>query len=407
MTGAIVAALALLGMLLRPFRWNEAWWPVGGALVLVLTGLVPWRDASAALGRGADVFLFLIGMMALAEFAREEGVFAWIASHAVRLAGRSRARLLLLVYGAGVVTTAFLSNDATIVVLTPAVIAAVARTDARPQAYVFACALVANAASFVLPIANPSNLLFFADGMPPLGAWFASFGLASLAAVVLTYAALALIFRRDVAPPLIVDDGLAPAPRALASALLIVSALALVATSSLSGPLGTVTFAFGVVAALVAATRRRDAPLAIVRGIAWPVVALTAGLFVVVEALDAVGVAAAPRELFTWAAHQTAPLAKVTVATATGLVSNVVTNLPVALDAGKYVGHAHPPAALNAAALVGVNAGPNLTVNGSLATLLWLAILRRHDIPISPWRFAAVGLIATPAALIAAALLAR
>jgi hypothetical protein len=47
---------------------------------------------------------------------------------------------------------------------------------AAPDAFVFACALVANAASFALPIANPSNLLFFADKMPTLGAWFASFG---------------------------------------------------------------------------------------------------------------------------------------------------------------------------------------------------------------------------------------
>jgi arsenical pump membrane protein len=407
MLAAAVAALALLGMLLRPFKRNEAWWPVGGAVVLVATGLVPWRDAAAALGRGVDVFLFLIGMMALAEFARGEGVFAWIASHAVRTAGRSRMRLLLLVYGAGVVTTAFLSNDATIVVLTPAVIEAIGRTDARPHAYVFACALVANAASFVLPIANPSNLLFFADRMPPLGAWFGAFGLAAIASIVLTYAALALLFRREVAPPLAVDDGLAPSPRAVASALLVVSAIALVITSSLSGPLGQVTFAFGVAAALAAATRDRGAPLAILRGIAWPVVALTAGLFVVVEALDVAGVAAAPRELFGWAAHQAAPIGNAVVALAAALTSNVVTNLPVALDLGKYAGHAHPPAALTAAALVGVNVGPNLTVNGSLATLLWLAILRRHDITISSWRFAAAGALATPAALLAAALLAR
>jgi arsenical pump membrane protein len=65
------------------------------------------------------------------------------------------------------------------------------------------------------------------------------------------------------------------------------------------------------------------------------------------------------------------------------------------------------PAALSAAALIGVNVGPNLTVNGSLATLLWLAVLRRAGVSITPLRFAAVGLVATPPALIAAALLAR
>ncbi len=394
-------------MLFRPFRVNEAWWACGGALALVAVRALSPHAAAAALGRGLDVYLFLIGMMALAEFARAEGVFDWIATRAVHAARGSRARLLLLVYGAGVATTAFLSNDATIVVLTPAVLAAMKRTDARPHAYVFACALVANAASFVLPISNPSNLLFFADGMPPLGAWLASFALASVASIALTYAVLLLVFRRDVAPALVLHDGHARMPRPLASGVLAVSAVVLVVTSSRSGPLGQVTFACGAVAALLAATRERRAPLRIVRGIAWPVVALTAALFVLVEALDAAGAAALPRALFAWAAHHAAPVAQVGVALASALASNLVNNLPVGLDLGKYVGAVHPPAALSAAALVGVNVGPNLTANGSLATLLWLAILRREGVAIGALRFALVGCIVTPLALIAAALLAR
>ncbi|MDQ6943148.1 MAG: SLC13 family permease [Candidatus Eremiobacteraeota bacterium] len=386
---------------------NEAWWAAAGALGLVVTRAVSPHDAAAALGRGLHVYLFLIGMMALAGFARAEGVFDWIAARAVHAARGSRSRLLLLVYGAGVVTTAFLSNDATIVVLTPAVLGAIARTDARPHAYVFACALVANAASFVLPIANPSNLLFFADRVPPLHLWLASFALASGAAIALTYAALVVMFRRDVAAPLLVRESRAPTPRPLAFVVLAISAVVLVATSSLDGPLGRVTFACGLAAVLLSATRARREPLRIVRGIAWPVVALTAALFVLVEALDAAGAAMLPRALFAWAAHQAAPVAQAGVALAAALASNLVNNLPVGLDLGKYVGAMHPPAALSAAALVGVNVGPNLTANGSLATLLWLAILRREGVAIGPLRFAAVGLVAAPLALIAAALLAR
>lgn len=394
-------------MLLRPLRINEAWWAAGGAVFLVLTRALSPHDALGALGRGVDVYLFLIGMMALAEFAREEGVFDWIASHAVLAARGSRSRLLLLVYGAGIVTTAFLSNDATIVVLTPAVLVALKRTDAGPEPYVFACALVANAASFVLPIANPSNLLFFADGMPPLLDWLSSFALASIASIALTYAALALVFRRDVAGALRVDDGATAAPRPAASVTLVAAALALVATAARSGPLGATTLAFGVLAAIVAATRDLRAPLAMTRGIAWPVIVLTAALFVLVEALDNAGAAALPRALFAWAAHVATPLAQIGIAGAAALASNVVNNLPVGLDLGKYVGRAHPPASFSAAALVGVNVGPNFTANGSLATILWLAILRRAGIAVSPLRFAAVGIVATPAALLAAALLAR
>ena len=291
--------------------------------------------------------------------------------------------------------------------LTPAVLAVLQRSDAAPDAFVFACALVANAASFVLPIANPSNLLFFADKMPTLGAWFTAFGPASLASVGLTYAALVLIFRRDLAPPLVTAVVCAEAPRPLAAAVLIGSALALIATSSLDGPLGAAAFALGALATLLAATRDQHAAFAIVRGIDWPVVALTAGLFVLVEALDLGGAAALPRGLFAWAAHQSAPIAQTGTAIAAALASNLVNNLPVGLDLGKYAGAAHPPSALSTAALVGVNVGPNLTVNGSLATILWLSALRRAGVSITPPRFAAVGLVVTPPALIAAALLAR
>ena len=132
----------------------------------------------------------------------------------------------------------------------------------------------------------------------------------------------------------------------------------LVVTSSLNGPLGQMIFALGVLAAVVSATRDRRAPLTIVRGIAWPVVVLTAGLFVLVEALDVAGAGSLPKALFAWASHQAAPIAHIGIAVASALASNVVNNLPVSLDLGKYVGIAHPPAALSAAALVGVNVGP-------------------------------------------------
>ncbi|HTW82943.1 MAG TPA: SLC13 family permease [Candidatus Sulfotelmatobacter sp.] len=402
-----VAAVALLGVLVRPWHTYPAWWAAGGALALVLVRALTPAQAGAAVARGLDVYLFLIGMMALAEFARVEGVFGWIAAAAVHAAHGSHARLFALVYATGVMTTAFLSNDATIVVLTPAVVVALADTDASPLPYAFACALVANAASTLLPIANPSNLLFFAQRMPPLTTWFASFGWASLAAIVATYLVLIVLFRRELSAPLHVVRRDAARPRTIALAMLVLAAAALVATASRAGALGPVTFALGAIAALIASTRRRDAPLHIARGIAWPIVVLTAGLFVIVQALDLAGVATLPQAVFAWAAHLAPPLARLAIAGAAAGASNVVNNLPVGLEVGRFVAHAHPPTPLASAALLGVNVGPNFSINGSLATVLWLAIMQRANIDVSALRFAAVGALATPLALGTAALLAR
>src|SRR5206468_9134658 len=68
----IVAATA--GVIIRPFRLPEAIWAVIGAGALVLLGLLPWRDALTGIEKGVDVYLFLIGMMLIAELARLEGL---------------------------------------------------------------------------------------------------------------------------------------------------------------------------------------------------------------------------------------------------------------------------------------------------------------------------------------------
>src|SRR5262249_30389732 len=120
-----IAAVATAGVIIRPFNWPEAVWAVTGAVLLMLSGLLSPRDALAGVASGGDVYLFLIGMMLLAEIARYQGLFDWLAVHATIWAQGSARRLFLLIYGVGAVVTIFLSNDATAVVLTPAVAAAV------------------------------------------------------------------------------------------------------------------------------------------------------------------------------------------------------------------------------------------------------------------------------------------
>src|SRR5580698_1405107 len=186
-----IAALTTAGVVIRPWNLSEAIWAIAGAVALVVFGLLPWRDALAGTARGLDVYLFLIGMMLLSELARQEGLFDWLAAKAARLAKGSASRLFTLIFGVGVVVTVFLSNDATAVVLTPAV-AAVTRAAKieQPLPYLYICAFVANAASFVLPISNPANLVVYGDALPPLLKWLPAFALPSLLSIALTYGML-------------------------------------------------------------------------------------------------------------------------------------------------------------------------------------------------------------------------
>jgi arsenical pump membrane protein len=359
----------------------------------------------AALGRGTNVYLFLIGMMAIAGYAQLAGIFDWVAARAVGIAGRSRLRLFALVYVAGIATTAFFSNDATIVALTPAVIDALRRYDAKPLPYVIACALVANAASFLLPISNPSNLLVFAGRMPDLGVWLRTFALPSCAAIGVTFLLQWWLFRRDLAGDSANIDARSTAPARLATALLTASAVAIVTTSAFGGPLGTVTFACGAVACLTTLARDRAGAATIVRKISWRIVALTAALFVVVTALDDIGGFAVTRAVLAWCGQLAAPWAAVATGFAVAAASNAINNLPVGLNLGETLPAMHASLHATAAALIGVNLGPNAVANGSLATLLWLDIVRRANIPASPLGFARIGVVVTIPALLAALVL--
>src|SRR5437868_2562661 len=230
--------------MIRPFRLPEATWAVAGAVALVVSGLLPWGDALNGMRKGVDVYLFLIGMMLIAELARHEGLFDYLAAFAVEHARGSPQRLFLLVYAVGILVTVLLSNDATAIVLTPAVYAATRAAGASPLPYLFACAFIANAASFVLPISNPANLVVFGNHMPPLASWLAQFGLPSILSVGATYVALQLTQRRSLTQEIardIVLPNLSSGGRFTACGLAI-TAPALLLASAFDRQLGLPTF---------------------------------------------------------------------------------------------------------------------------------------------------------------------
>lgn len=387
-----ICAAATAAVIARPFRWPEAIWAVAGAALLLVLGLLAPADALMAVAKGADVYLFLIGMMLLSETAREQGLFDWVAATAVDHARGSPRRLFLLVYATGIVITTFLSNDATAVVLTPAVYAAARKARAEPLPLLFACALIANAASFVLPISNPANLVLYGGRMPPLGQWFASFALPSVVAIVVTFLALRHVERARLTGTCEREVERAPLSPAGKAALAGIAAtvVVLLVVSALDRPLGLPTCLAGVATMLLVAGLVRRSPLATVGAVPWSVLPLVAGLFVLVEALDRTGVIA-------WVAGGLRTLAADPVrgaavsGTVLAFASNLMNNLPAGLIASNAVAQAQPPRVIVDALLIGVDLGPNLSITGSLATILWLQAIRREGEDVGFWLFLKVG----------------
>jgi arsenical pump membrane protein len=399
-----IAALSTAAVIVRPGRLPEAVWAVAGAIALLVGGLLPLSTTLQAVGEGLDVYLFLTGMMLLSELARREGLFDTLAGWAVRHARGSAMRLFGLIYGIGVVVTVFMSNDATAVVLTPAVYAAAKKAGARPLPYLFACALIANAASFVLPISNPANLVVFGQRMPPLLAWLRAFALPSIAAIFVTWAVLALLFRSELAPRVeTVSDVPALTGTGRLAALGIVGVvLAMLAASALGLSLGAPTLAASVVAIGAVQVTRREAPWPLLEHVSWSVLVLVAGLFVLVAGVGRTGLIASLTETLQAGADAAPHATAWGVGALVAFASNLLNNLPAGLVAGIAVNSGPVPDAVRSAIAIGIDLGPNLSVTGSLATILWLVALRREGEHVSAWQFLRVGAVAMPLALVAA-----
>jgi arsenical pump membrane protein len=398
---SLIVAASILLMLIRPRGIAEVYWVSGGSLLLLALRLVPLKLAGRSVGKGSDVYLFLFGMMLLSELAQEHGVFDWLSAIAVRGAHGSCSRLFTLVYAVGTMVTIFMSNDATAVVLTPAILAAVRRAKAEPLPYLFVCALIANAASFVLPISNPANLVVFHSGMPPLGGWLRSFAVPSLLSIAATYAVTRFVFRRSLRGTIEreVDTQKLAKKGKLVLAGLAVMVVVLLVASSLKKDLGLPTCLAALAITAVVSIYTRSNPIKLAGAISWATLLLVAGLFLMVDAVESIGALHFTQAWLAWVQKLASPAGALVAGFALGVGNNLVNNLPLGLIAGATLQAAHATALITNAVMIGVDLGPNLSVTGSLATILWLLALRKEKLDVSFWRFLQVGAIAMPVAL--------
>jgi len=235
--------------------------------------------------------------------------------------------------------TTLMSNDATAVVLTPAVLTAVKRAKARPMPCLLTCALIANAASFVLPISNPANLVVFDSAMPPLGRWLVMFLLPSAVSIVATYFLLRWYSRNDLAQPCHAADGnftLTAAGRISLFGILAVAAVLLIA-SALRWNLGLPTCLAALAVTAIVLVREKTSPLRLVREISWSVLPLVAALFFIVEAVKGAGALHILQTALSWAEHGPSVVTTLAVGAAIGIGTNLVNNLPLGLITGAAI----------------------------------------------------------------------
>jgi Na+/H+ antiporter NhaD/arsenite permease-like protein len=358
---------------------------IGGAIVVV-SGVLPWERAVAAVD--AHTLVLLFGMMIVAAYLRLSGFFRLVTYAAVRRAHTPVGLLALIIVAAGVLSALFV-NDVVCLVMAPIVLDLVRQLRLPPAPYLIALATAANVGSVATLTGNPQNMLVGSFSTIGYRAFLLREAPVAVAGLALVFLVIWLLYRRrlpDALPAMDLEERFA-----VHQALMIktVAAVSVMLIAFLAGvPIALVAIGGAAYCLLT----RRVNPEKVYREIDWGLLVLFTGLFVVVGGVEATGLAA---EVLGWAAAAVGLYRPAVLTVVTAALSNLVSNVPAVLLFKSVIPtFGEPTRAWLVLAMASTLAG-NLTILGSVANLIVVEQARGAGIRIGFVEYSRVGVPVT------------
>lgn len=406
---SLIFIMTLLFVIWQPRGLSIGWSATIGALVALAFGVVDWADVWFVTDIVWNATFAFVGIILISLLLDEIGMFEWSALHMARLARGHGLLLFLLLMGLGAIVAALFANDGAALILTPIVLSMMRHLQLKEAAifpFIMASGFIADTTSLPFVISNLVNIVsadFFGIGFIEYAIRMIIPNFFSLLATMLV---LTLYFWKQLpkqydVPSLrepreaIRDERLFRFSWWIIGVLLIGYVVSEPLHIPVSFIVGVATIIFLLVAKQsdVVHTRR------VVKEAPWAIVVFSVGMYIVVYGFGKSGFTeqvASMMQSLTEGGLFTATIGGGFLA---AISSSFMNNLPsvmihaLAIEESGTTGVMKE--ALIYANVIGSDLGPKFTPIGSLATLVWLHVLKLHGVRLSWLTYMKVGLLLT------------